>query len=334
MHISYLKIPTNPMAAARYAQALRPLFGRTWARWFSIPTSQQKVVKVAVLGTPNAGKSVLVNRMVDTKISAESPKRNTTRREILGILTEGDTQLILTDTPGIVAEEDRNIYESELVRSPWEAITNIDAALVVIDAAKRLRVAELQMLAKLKGYQKEKGRKFPPLYLCLNKIDLVKPNDKLFDIVEFVTSKADFEFTHYTCAPTGDGVFELLVDLLSEAKPKPWPYPADARTDLTLGERVAQVLREKIFERYYDEVPYQIGIEIEEALQLSSGPVELKITLNARSESQKRVLLGKQNSRRKHLEITSGKALFNVFGRPVNVQIHIKTSAEARGARS
>mmetsp|Transcript_32450 Transcript_32450/g.52734 ORF Transcript_32450/g.52734 Transcript_32450/m.52734 type:complete len:353 (+) Transcript_32450:157-1215(+) len=251
-----------------------------------------RVARVAVIGTPNAGKSVIVNRMVESKVSAESPKRHTTRKEVLGILTENDTQLILTDTPGIVANKEKTRYESGLVRSPWEALFGVDAALVVIDAAKRLYEAEYQMLQRLQKIKDDKEGKSPPLFLALNKVDLVHPKVKLLDMSENLNDMLKFDAVHFTCATSGEGVQGLVADLLAEAKAEEWPFKSEKITNLSLEERVVEIMREKLFHRFHDELPYQIDQQIEQVIEGEDGSVLIRHILIVKTTGQKRIIEG------------------------------------------
>jgi len=287
---------------------------------------EQKTVRVAIIGTPNAGKSVIVNRLVGTKISAESAKRHTTRKEIMGVLTEGDTQLVLCDTPGIVAERERGQYESTLVRSPWESLVEVDVAMVVIDAAKRLYEPEHQMLIRLRQMQDTEPERAPNLFLVLNKVDLVHPKIRLLDVAEHVNKQAVFDTTHFTSGTTGEGFDELIADLLEEAKPGEWHYSSDARTDLSLHERVEEIVKEKIFQRFHEELPYKIQQKLEEALENEDGTVVVRHTLVVQTQGQKRILEGKSRLKLKDIEKEAAEGLTNMIGQPVKFQLHIKVA--------
>mmetsp|Transcript_21378 Transcript_21378/g.34497 ORF Transcript_21378/g.34497 Transcript_21378/m.34497 type:complete len:364 (+) Transcript_21378:137-1228(+) len=287
-----------------------------------------RVARVAVIGTPNAGKSVIVNRMVESKVSAESPKRHTTRKEVLGILTENDTQLILTDTPGIVANKEKTRYESGLVRSPWEALFGVDAALVVIDAAKRLYEAEYQMLQRLQKIKDDKEGKSPPLFLALNKVDLVHPKVKLLDMSENLNDMLKFDAVHFTCATSGEGVQGLVADLLAEAKAEEWPFKSEKITNLSLEERVVEIMREKLFHRFHDELPYQIDQQIEQVIEGEDGSVLIRHILIVKTTGQKRIIEGKTGLKILALEKTMSEELENIVGCPVTLKLHVSVKTQ------
>ncbi len=170
---------------------------------------QPYALRVCVLGTPNAGKSVLVNNLTRAKVSAVSPKANTTRRQTLGILTEGNTQILLYDTPGINEIHTAKQYQRELATEAWDAVADADVALVVIDAAKRIGGPELFLLSKVK----ETLRENPNLraVLVLNKVDVVEPKTRLLDLTERLSVLVDFTDCFMISAASGDGVADLEV---------------------------------------------------------------------------------------------------------------------------
>lgn len=283
---------------------------------------RRRVCRAAIVGTPNAGKSVLVNRIVEAKISAVSPKRHTTRDEILGILTDDDTQLVLLDTPGVVARREMRQRESKLVRSPWEALSGVDTCVVVLDAAKQLYEAENEMLDRIAEVRRE-NPDFP-VYLALNKTDRVKPLHKLFETAESLHNKIDFKWTHYISALNGDGVEDLVLDLLGEARPGEWPYPPETRVDMPVRARIEQAVREKLFVNFQQEVPYAVELELESMTQApGDGGFAIRQTIKVPSESHRRILRGKSGRRLVELEKQCAEELRNILAAPTTIKLHV-----------
>jgi GTPase len=224
-----------------------------------------------------------------------SPKRHTTRSEILGVLTEDDTQLVLMDTPGVVAAKDQTVYESGLVRSPWDALFDADVALVVIDAAKRLYDAEMQMLERIQAMQEENPRF--PFCLALNKVDLVRPKERLLPLCHDLNEMIDFKTTHFLCGKTGDGVSELVSDLLAMAQPGAWEFDAGVRSDQSIAQRIEEVVKERLFTRFHQELPYQSQQHSEELVENPDGSVLIHHVIVVKTTGQKAILTGKSGKK-------------------------------------
>ena len=208
---------------------------------------------VALLGRPNAGKSTLLNQAVGAKVSIVTPKAQTTRFRISGIVMRGGDQIVLVDTPGIFAPKRR--LDRAMVAAAWEGVAGADLACLIVDAAK----ADPDDLAEPIEALAATGR---PRWLILNKIDLL-PRDKLLPLAETLARQGGFAEVFMISALKRDGVDRLL-DALAAAMPEgPHLYPEDELTDQTERMLAAELVREQIFLQLRDEVPYGASVETE-----------------------------------------------------------------------
>jgi len=200
---------------------------------------------VAVIGAPNAGKSTLVNALVGQKVAIVSPKAQTTRARLMGIAIADRTQILLVDTPGIF--EPKRRLDRAMVAAAWTGAQDADLILLVIDAAERLTAQTEKMIASLADRQH-------PLLLALNKIDLVK-KPKLLALAQDLTARLNPDQVFMISAANGDGVADVKA-ALAEAMPEgPWLYPEDEVSDATDRMIAAELTREQIVNRLYQEMP-------------------------------------------------------------------------------
>ena len=191
---------------------------------------------VAIAGAPNAGKSTLINRLTGAKLSIVTPKAQTTRFRVLGIMLRGDSQVLLVDTPGIF--NPRRRLDRAMVAAAWSGVRDADLTLLLIDAKDGATEAVRQIAATLAAQQRRS-------WLVLNKIDLVPP-PSLLPLTAELTAAAPFEQTFMVSAANGDGMGELA-EALSVAVPEgPHLYPDDDLTDLPNRLLAAELVREQI----------------------------------------------------------------------------------------
>jgi GTP-binding protein Era len=193
---------------------------------------------VAVLGAPNAGKSTLVNRAVGQKVSIVSPKVQTTRSRVLGIVTEGATQIVLIDTPGIFAPRRR--LDRAMVAAAWGGAADADAIVLIVDAARKALDDETRNIVA--GLKQQNRRAI----LVLNKIDIVK-REKLLALTAALNAEGVFTDTFMISAETGDGVDDLLRALAQRMPEGPHHFPEDQVTDAPMRSLAAEITREQLF---------------------------------------------------------------------------------------
>ncbi|MEM8826269.1 MAG: GTPase Era [Pseudomonadota bacterium] len=272
---------------------------------------------VAVVGAPNAGKSTLVNTIVGQKVAIVSPKVQTTRARLMGIATEGDTQMILVDTPGIFTPKKR--LERAMVNAAWEGTSGADLVLLLVDA-KRGVTEDVEAIIERLAARDE------PMMLILTKIDLV-PKNRLLPLSESLNALAPFAETFMVAAPTGDGIGELKETLAAAMPREPWHFPADQVSNVTSRLLAAEVTREKLFLQLHQELPYASTVETESWVEGDNGTSIHQIVYVER-DSQKGIVLGKGGSRIKQIGSDARAELEDLFGTRVHLFLTVKVKAD------
>ena len=285
---------------------------------------------VAILGSPNAGKSTLLNRMAGVKLSIVSPKAQTTRFRVLGILMRELTnhdrvQLLLVDTPGIFKPKRR--LDRAMVAAAWTGTEDADLAMLLVDARSGVtdQVREIAMSLAQRG-----GR----MWLVLNKTDLVSP-PTLLPLIKQLTDFAPFTETYMVSAQTGDGVDGLL-DALAAALPEgPFLYPEDDLTDLPDRLLAAEIVREQIFLQTHEEVPYGCTVETETFTERPDGSVRVDATIYVARPGHKAILIGAGGSRIREIGAKARSHLGMLLERQVHLFLNVKERAgwDEEGAR-
>ena len=278
---------------------------------------------VAVLGAPNAGKSTLVNALVGQKVAAVSAKAQTTRARLLGIAIDGETQIILADTPGIFAPKRR--LDRAMVAAAWEGASRADAVLLVVDAVKQRR-HELGPL--LEGLQTRPERKL----LVLNKVD-ASPKEPLLALAQELTAEVDFAEVVFVSALTGDGVAELKARLAALMPEGAWHYPEDQVSDASERLLAAEITREQLYRQLHEELPYDAAVRPESYAVRKDGSIEIRQQIVIARDSQKPIVLGKRGSRIKAIGEAARLELSEMLGAKVHLFLHVKVDeawAESR----
>jgi len=225
------------------------------------PAEQQLLVEVGVLGVPNAGKSTLTNSLAGSKVSAVSDKTNTTTKSRLGAFTTGATQVVMFDTPGIVAPG-QNLSPRHLrrVESAWKTASDCDVLLFVIDAQRQLALPDPRVLRLVQSLRDGSipglGSKLtlPATALVLNKVDMIPKEQRsmMLPLAEQLSSQSVFNEVFWVSALRGHGVNELREYLIQvQGKSKGWIVPEEANTDASVQDLACEIVREKIFRAYY-----------------------------------------------------------------------------------
>jgi len=271
---------------------------------------------VAVIGAPNAGKSTLVNALVGQKVAIVSPKAQTTRARLMGIAIEGSAQILLVDTPGIF--EPRRRLDRAMVAAAWTGAQDADVTLLVIDSAAGVN-AEVERIV---GSLTERRH---PLFLVLNKIDLVKKGE-LLALSADLTARLDPDSVFMISASTGDGVADLK-QALAEAMPQgPWLYPEDEVSDATDRMIAAELTREQIVNQLHQELPYATAVETESWEDRTDGSTVINQQILVERDSQKAIVIGKGGRRLKAIGAAARAEITQHLGRPVHLFLHVKVS--------
>jgi GTP-binding protein Era len=269
---------------------------------------------VAIIGLPNVGKSTLLNQMLGTKVSIVSPKPQTTRFKVRGVLTKGNAQIIFIDTPGI--HEAKDLFNRLMVKEALSALEDVDAILWVMDVTRRLPEEE-----KILEIIKEANK---PAILVLNKIDLIKKAE-LLPIIDYFSKLHDFKAIIPVSALKNDGV-DLVVEELIKILPEgPFYYDPDQVTDLPLRLLIAEIIREKIFLNTYEEVPYCTAVQVEDIREEpEKNLLYIQATIYVERDSQKGILIGKGGRMLKKIGTLAREELEFLLGKRIYLDLWVK----------
>ena len=269
---------------------------------------------VAILGAPNAGKSTLVNALVGQKVAIVSPKAQTTRVRLMGVAIEGDTQLLLVDTPGIF--EPKRRLDRAMVQAAWGGAEGADVLALVVDAKGGLGAKVTDIAEAIKDRRE-------PKYLILNKVDLADKG-KLLLHAENLTGMVDFAETFFVSAATGDGLPELKAHLAKAMPEGPWHFPEDQVSDASERSLASEVTREQLYLQLHAELPYASAIETEQYKEREDGSVEIHQQILVERPTQRAIVLGKGGARIKEIGARARAELSEIMGRPVHLYLHVK----------
>ena len=269
---------------------------------------------VAVIGAPNVGKSTFVNRIVGTKVSIVTPKVQTTRSNILGIIIRGKSQIVFIDTPGIFAPRKR--FDRAMVNAAWTAATEGDHIIVMVDASRGIDSNTKSLLNSISNGQRN-------LILVLNKIDIVRPEELLslsHELNELVTFSATFMIS----ATSGNGVNDILAYLDEVISEGPWHFPEDQISDLPMRVLAAEITREQLFLLLRHELPYSVTVETETWEEFTDKSVKINQTIYVQRDTQKAIVLGKSGAMIRKIGTAARKELRKCFERKVHLFLFVK----------
>jgi GTPase len=275
---------------------------------------------VAIVGPPNAGKSTLMNGLLEQKISIVSPKPQTTRNRILGIMNGPEYQIVLLDTPGL--HKAREPLNQEMVRIALDSLHEVDAVLYMIDVSlplpEKLKAEKGEELA---GYMEQVRC---PVILVLNKVDLLN-KERLLAMIQAYAELFPFHAVIPMSALHGDGTDRLLAELLLVLPVGPRYYPEDIPTDASERFLVAEIIREKVFLLTGDEIPYSTAVLIE---SFKEDPAKGLITIHGaivlERESQKGIVIGKGGLKLKGIGTAARKDIERLLDQKVLLKLFVK----------
>lgn len=272
---------------------------------------------IAIIGAPNAGKSTLTNQLTGTKVSIVSPKVQTTRTRVLGIVMRGQTQMVFVDTPGIFNAAKNKKMEKAIVKSAWEGVQETDAILLLVDAARPRMRETLDILDGLKKQEKT------GVYLVLNKTDKAKKED-LLTLAQSLNERFDFEQIFMISALRGDGTQDILSALEPKIPTSPHLFPEDQVSDMPALMLAAEITREKLFIKLKDELPYSLTVENESWERFDNGDVRISQIIFIAREAHKRIILGKGGAMIKAIGMASRIELEEILETKVHLKLFVK----------
>jgi GTP-binding protein Era len=274
---------------------------------------------ISVLGRPNAGKSTLFNFILGEKIAITSDKPQTTRHRILGIRNMEGAQLIFLDTPGI--HDGRSKLNRRMVSTAVAAGRDADVILFLVDASAPLVEADRQMMGSV-----AESRGVP--FLVINKIDLVR-KELLLPLMDRYRRLHAFEQIIPVSALTGDGVLLLLEEILKFLPESPPYYPDDMITDQTERSLVSEIIREKLIEQSYQEIPFSTAVTVEAFKENpEKNLVTIRAAIHVERDSQKKIVIGRGGQKLKMIGSAARKEIEAMLGRKVFLELWVSVEKD------
>lgn len=273
---------------------------------------------IAIIGNPNVGKSTLLNRLIGQKLSITSRKPQTTRQQILGVLTQDDTQMIFVDTPGVTNWESPSAMHRHMSKTAASAVQEVNLILFVVDK-KRWDVADQRRLEQVKDVA--------PVILCLNKVDKMYDKSVLLEHMHKLSQLHEFEDIVPISAKAGDNVDELLQLIKQHCPEGPFLYEEDDLTDRSMKFLAAEFIREKIVRILGQELPYTTAVDIQ-VFEEDEQCHKIAAVIYVEREGQKPIVIGKQGSRLKKIGQQAREDLEKLFQHKVFLQLWVKVKKD------
>ncbi len=274
---------------------------------------------VAIIGLPNAGKSTLLNALLNIKLSIISSKPQTTRRRVLGILNKPEYQVVFIDTPGILKPKYK--LHTRMMEQVHTALEDADLLVLIVDVTDRKHPVEIDLKAM--------NPKNKPVILLLNKVDLIHKQD-LLPLIDVYKEFYPFEEIIPISALEQDGVDKVEAEIVKRLPEHPPFYPVDVLSDQPERFFVAEIIREKIFERFFQEVPYSTEVVVEEFKERPSGKDYIYAIIYVERPSQKGIIIGKKGEALKKIGEAARQEIEAFLGRKVFLELRVKVNENWR----
>ena len=281
-----------------------------------------KTAFIAIVGCPNVGKSSILNKMLGQKIAIVSNKPQTTRTKIVGVLTQDETQLVFTDTPGF--HRPHNKLGEKMVKAVSDSISGVDACLFVVEPKGELRPAELELIEKFK---KEKM----PVILAINKVDTLADKTELMSRIMELSQLYNFESVVPVSAQNGANIKELVDELKGLAFESIHFFPDDTLTDQPERVIAAEIIREKILRRMNKEVPHGIAVSVEKMRERpGTDLLDIEAIIYCEKDSHKGMVIGKKGETLKTISTRAREDMEKFFDCRINLQCWVKVKEDWR----
>lgn len=281
---------------------------------------------ITIIGQPNVGKSTLMNRLLDFKLSITSPRPQTTRRQVMGILSDKNAQIIFLDTPGIIKPKYQ--LQEMMINQIQAAVSDADALLYIIDDASLRQDGEILIDDEIR-ILKQANRQNKPVILVINKVDLVSKSD-LLPVIGQYNTRYKFESIVPVSALKGDGTDELVKEFIKLMPFHPPYYDPDILTEQPERFFVAEFIREQIFYYFKKEIPYSTEVQIESFKEREHGKDYISAVIYTERNTQKAIIIGKQGSALKNIGSRARDQIERFLGRKVFLELHVKVKKDWR----
>lgn len=275
-----------------------------------------KTAFIAIVGCPNVGKSSILNRLLGQKIAIVSDKPQTTRTKIMGVLTEGDTQLVFTDTPGF--HRPRTKLGEKMVQAVSDSVSGVDACLFVVEPEGELRPAELELIEKFKKLKM-------PVILAINKVDTLPDKEVLMARILEISKTYDFEAVVPVSALKGINMDELLSEMKKLAEESVFFFPEDTLTDQPERVIAAEIIREKLLRNLDREIPHGVAVSIEKMREREDSDImDIEAVIYCEKDSHKGIIIGKNGAMLKRISTRAREDMEKFFQCHINLRCWVK----------
>lgn len=281
---------------------------------------------ISIIGSPNVGKSTLMNKLVGQKISIVSDRAQTTRNRITGVVSRKDYQMIFLDTPGVTAPKNR--LGDYMLKTALDAINEVDAILLMIDASVGIREKDEKLLEQL---MTRCGK--TPVVAAINKTDLVSLGT-IDELTERLQREKWIKQIVPISAESGRNTDKLEAVLLEYLEEGPQYYPEDMVTDQPMWAICAEMIRETALKLIRDEIPHGIGVGIDKIKLREDGIHDVFATIYVERDSHKGIVIGKGGRMLKKIGMNARQEIEWLFGTQVNLQLYVKVRPEWRNSAS
>ncbi|XAR64876.1 hypothetical protein NMG60_11008759 [Bertholletia excelsa] len=290
-----------------------------------VKEEDQKSLSVGIIGAPNAGKSALTNYMVGTKVAAVSRKTNTTTHEVLGVLTNGDTQICFFDTPGLMLKKGGFPYNDMRVRfeSAWSSIDLYDMLIIIFDVHRHLNRPDSRVVRLIKRMGSQATPKQKRV-LCMNKVDLVEKKTDLLKVAKEFKDLPGYERYFMISGLKGSGVKDLTQYLMEQAVRRPWDEDPHTISEEVMKNISLEVVRERLLDHVHQEIPYAVEHRLVDWKELRDGSIRIEQHIITHKMSQRKILVGKNGSKIGRIGIEANEELRSIFKRNVHLILQVR----------
>lgn len=279
---------------------------------------------MTIIGSPNVGKSTLLNLMVGQKISIVSERAQTTRNRIAGVVTRKDYQIVFLDTPGVTGAKNR--LGEYMLKVAYESLREVECILFMLDASKGVREMDEALTAQLR--ERAGGT---PVIAAINKSDLATLDD-IETIRERLEKESFIERILPISAETGRNVDKLEELLKAHLTEGPQYYPEDMVTDQPMRVITAEIIREKALRSLRQEIPHGIGVDIEQILLREDGINDISAVIYCERDSHKGIIIGNKGAMLKRIGSAARPEIETLFGTKVNLKLWVKVRPDWRNS--
>lgn len=278
---------------------------------------------ITIVGRPNAGKSTLLNTLLDEKIAIISPKPQTTRNTIQGILTQEDAQFVFIDTPGV--HKPKHELGRNMNKGVYTSLQDVDVVYLMVDAKEEFGGGDEFLLDKLKNLSS-------PVFLLLNKCDTLK-KEEILTCLQAWQTRFDFKEIIPISALTAKNVEELLITTKKYLPEGDMMYPVEMKSDRSVDFRIRECIREKVLYKTQEEIPHSIAVILENKVE-KDNKIYLQAVVVVERDSQKGILIGKQAKMIKTITLTAQKEIKEMLHKKVELELYVRVEKNWRNKTS